>query len=269
MLLFLPGLPEPQPAQALTGVDGHPPFTSGEKLVYSIEWNPPWYLFFLPPMDAGEAELGVSEAFEYDGGKAVKILFTAHSSGSFTKMVGINVDDRSEFITNPDTFCTYRAFKQEREGKRKRDIEVVYKPEVRGLHIREVDLAVAPPKVKRDEDRSDIPACVQGIYSAVYSIRRKELSPGGSYKFVVGDNDKIYDVEARIGKSEQVRTPAGSFKAWKITTVATLGGLFKGTGQMKVWLSADEKKLPVQIEIKAPVGMVSVKLKSSTSPAHE
>jgi hypothetical protein len=261
--LFLLGILEPDRACART------PFAGGEKLVYDVEWNPPWFLFFLPPMQAGEAELSLSDEFDYNGGKAAKILFTAHSSGTFARLVGIRIDDRYEFLTNPDTFCTYRAFKQEREGKRKRDIEVVYKPDARSLHIQELDLAFTPPKVKRDEDRTDIPECVQDIFSAVYSIRGKEFFVGANYRSIVGENDKVKEVEARIERSEQVQTPAGSFKAWKVNTVSVLGGLFKGGGQLKVWLTADERKVPVQLEIKVNLGTVSVKLKSSSSQGRQ
>lgn len=266
VLMILPCVLDLGPAGAWAGADGRPPFAGGEKLVFDVEWNPPWYLFFLPPMQAGDAELSLSDEFDYGGGKAVKILFTAHSSGTFARLVGIRIDDRYEFITNPDTFCTYRAFKQEREGKRKRDIEVVYKPESRSLHIRELDLALTPPKLKRDEDRADIPECVQDIFSAVYAIRRKEFSAGATYRSIVGDNDKVKEVQSRIEKSEQVQTPAGIFKAWKVDTVSVLGGLFKGGGQLKVWLTADENKLPVQLEIKVNLGTVSVKLKSNSYP---
>ncbi len=112
------------------------PFSTSEKLVFQLDWKPPWYLFFLPPMNAGEAELSVSDAGEYKGRSALKIDFSAHSSGTFVRLVGIKVEDSWEVLTNSDTFCTFRVFKKEREGKRKRDIEVIYMPETHQLHIR-------------------------------------------------------------------------------------------------------------------------------------
>ncbi len=213
-------------------------------------------------MNAGEAQLSLSDGAEYNGRKALKILFTGQSSGTFANLVGIKVEDRFEFLTSPETFCTYRAFKQEREGKRKRDIEVIYLPETRQLHIRELDLAVVPPKVKRDETKNDIPECVKDLFSALYSARRNDFYPGASYRSIVGDNDKVKEVEIRVEKSEEVHTPAGSFKTWKVDTVALVGGLFRQGGQLKVWLTADEKKLPVQLEVKVNLGTVSGKLKS-------
>ncbi len=239
------------------------PFSSGETLVFSLDWRPPWYLFFLPPMDAGEAQVSISDNAEYDGHKALRIKFSARSSGTFTRLVGIKVEDDYEFLTDPETFCTFRAFKQEREGKRKRDIEVTYFAEEHRLHIRELDMAVTPPKVKRDEDRSEIPACIQDLFSALYSARRKEFFPGADYRSMVGDNDKVKEIEIRVGKSETVQTPAGSFKAWKVDTISLVGGLFRHGGQLRIWVTADEKKVPVQLEVKVNLGTVVGKLKSA------
>ncbi len=262
LLLFVLG--SILPATAQDRVEGRAlPFSIGETLVFTLDWRPPWYLFFLPPMDAGDVEVSISDNAEYNGRKALKIKFSARSSGTFTRLVGIKVEDNYEFLTDPDTFCTFRAFKQEREGKRKRDIEVTYFAEEHRLHIRELDMAVTPPKVKRDEDHKEIPACVQDLFSALYSARRKEFFPGADYKSMVGDNDKVKEIEIRVGKSETVQTPAGSFKAWKVDTISLVGGLFRHGGQLRIWVTADMKKVPVQLEVKVNLGTVVGKLKSA------
>ncbi len=227
-----------------------------------MEWKPPWYLFFLPPMEAGEAELHISEELEYNGKKALKLEFTARSSGTLVKLAGIKIDDHFEFITDPETFCTYAVSKKEREGKRKRNIEVVYLSESRRLHIHELDVAVNPPVTKKDLYRNDIPECVKDLFSALYFTRRREFQPGIRFRAVIGDNDRIKEVEARVGKSETVHTPAGNFKAWRIDTISLVGGLFKEGGQFRMWLTDDERKVPVQFEAKVDLGTISGKLKS-------
>jgi len=102
------------------------PFSVGERLLYHIEWNPPWYLFFLPAMEAGEAELRLAGETAYEGSKAWKIVFEARSSGALVKLAGVKIEDHFEFITDPHTLCTYAVSKKVREGKRKRDIDIVY-----------------------------------------------------------------------------------------------------------------------------------------------
>ncbi len=233
----------------------------GEKLVFQVEWNPPWYLFFLPPMEAGEAEIIVAAEPPYKGNKAIKIIFNARSSGALVKLAGIKIDDHFEFITNPESLCTYAISKKEREGKRKRDIDVVYLPETRQLHIHEMDVAVNPPQLKKDLYKDNIPECVKDLFSALYFARRHDFFLGAKYQSIVGDNDRIKEVQIRVEKNEQVSTPGGRFTAWRLNTIALVGGLFKEGGQFKMWLTSDEKKVPVQFEAKVNLGTISGKLK--------
>lgn len=237
------------------------PFAIGEKLVYEVEWNPPWYLFFLPVMHAGEAELTLAELTEYEGKRALRIVFNARSSGTLVKLAGVKIDDTFEFFTDPETFCTFMVKKKLREGKRKRDITVVYLPESRRLHMHEVDVGVSPPQVKRDEYKDNVPPCVKDVFSGLYWMRTQELAPGSRQGSVVGDNDRIKEVEVRVREREVVLTPAGRYDTLKMETVALIGGLFKGGGQFHLWLSADRRKVPVQFEAKVSLGRVSGKLK--------
>jgi hypothetical protein len=78
---------------------------------------------------------------------------------------------------------------------------------------------------------------------------------------VIGYDDRIKEVESRVEKQEKVKTPAGEFTAWQIRTTALMGGLFKEGGQFRIWISADEKRLPLQFEVKVRLGKVMGKLK--------
>jgi hypothetical protein len=244
--------------------DAPAPFSIGEKLVYTIKWDPPWYLFFLPTMEAGEIEVQLAGETEYNNRKALKILFRAHSSGTLVTLTGMNVEDEFVFFTEPDTFCTLAASKKIRESKRKRQINVEYLRETRQLHFREMDESVVPPQLKRDETKNEVPVCVQDPLSSLYFYRMSQLAEGHAQTFVIGDNDKIKEVVSRVQTRERIKTPAGEFTAWRIRTSALMGGLFKEGGQFTLWLSADERKLPLQFEIRVKLGKVIGKLKACT-----
>jgi len=242
------------------------PFAAGEKLVFRVEWNPPWYLFFLPSMEAGDAELQLSQELEYKGEKALKIIFKARSSGALVSLIGLKVDDNFEYITNAETFCTFTATRRVREGKHKRDIKVVYLPESDRLHIHDVDLAVVPNKVRKDTYKDNVPKCVRDLFSALYWIRYQDFQVGTLRRSVVGNDDKVKEVESVVEKKEVVVTPVGKFETWRVNTIAVLGGLFKDGGQFRFWLTADERKLPVQFEAKVQLGKVTGKLKMAELP---
>lgn len=241
--------------------DAPAPFAAGEKLVFRVEWNPPWYLFFLPSVEAGEAELLLAQELDYKGEKALKIVFKARSSGALVRLVGLKVDDTFEYITNAETFCTFTATRRVREGKHKRDIEVVYLPESDRLHIHDVDLSVVPNKVRKDTYKDNVPKCVRDLFSSLYWVRYQDFQVGTVRSSVVGYDDRVKEVKSVVEKKEVVVTPMGKFDAWRLNTVAILGSLFKDGGQFRFWLTADERRLPVKFEAKVQLGKVTGKLK--------
>jgi hypothetical protein len=238
-----------------------PPFSIGERLVYKVKWDPPWYLFFLPAMEAGEVDVKLVGESEYKNKKVLKIVLQAHSSGALANLAGMKVDDEFVLYSNPETFCTLSVSKRISEGKRKRQIDVEYLQETRQLHIREVDESVTPPKLKKDETKDNIPVCVQDPLSALYLFRMSQLRVQHAQTFFIGHDDKIKEVTSRVETQENIEIPVGKFSAWRISTAALMGGLFKEGGQFTIWLSADERKLPLQFEAKVRLGKVLGKLK--------
>ncbi|MBP1609786.1 MAG: hypothetical protein H6Q04_2021 [Acidobacteria bacterium] len=240
---------------------GDAAFSIGEKLEYRIEWDPPWYFFFLPRMDAGDVFLSIPEEIDRNGRKAVTIEFKAKSSGTLANLTGFKIDDDFRFVADAATLCSISSSMKQREGKRKRDIEVVYLPQTKQLHIHEADVAVNPPVVKKDAYKDGIPECVQDIFSALYWLRRQELNVGMKFKSVLGYGDRVKEVESIIERIEWVETPLGRNEAFRMNTVALMGGLFKDGGQFKIWLSVDRRKLPLQFEVNVSLGKVVGKLR--------
>lgn len=242
-------------------VDADSPYAVGERLVYTVQWDPPWYFFFLPRMHAGEAELWLAEETEHLGRKVLRICFNARSSGALVKMTGMKIEDQFVFHSEPATLCVRSASSVIREGKRKRRIDVEYMREKGSLHIRDLDESVDPPAVRKDEIKEGIPACVHDPFSALYFLRTLPLAAGYEHTSLLANDDKIREVRSLVKKQDVVTAPAGRFAAWKIETIALMGGLFKEGGEFRMWLSADEKKIPVQFEIQVKLGRVFGRLK--------
>jgi len=257
--------PSTQDVASSPNRDSGLPFYAGETLVYGVEWDPPWFLFFLPTMNAGEAELQLLGETEYNDGKALKIVFKARSSGTFAKLAGVKVDDELHLLTDPQTYCTLSVSKRIREGKRKRDIDVVYLRGSGQLHIREVDQSVTPPEIKKDEYKDDIPECVRDPFSALYVLRLTQLDEGQTNEWLIGNDDKVKEVRSQVEVKEVIETPVGKFPAWRVNTVALMGGLFKEGGQFRIWFSADARRIPLQFEAKVRLGRAIGKVKKAPS----
>jgi hypothetical protein len=254
--VFTPAFQESAPTGARNAMQ-----FSGEHLVYKIEWNPPWYFLFFPQMEAGEAEVQLVGETEYKGKRALQIRFKAHSSGTLVKLSGIQIEDEFVFFTEPETLCTLGSSAQIREGKRKRQIEVEYLRENRQLHIREIDESTFPSKLKKDEIKNDIPECVHDPLSALYLFRKSQLQDQYAQTFTLANDAKIREVRATVERQEVLPGNAGKAPAWRVNTVSLMGGLFKEGGQFKIWLSADDKKTPIQFEVKVHLGHILGRLK--------
>ena len=239
------------------------PFLPGETLLYKVDWDPPWFLFFLPKMEAGRLELGVEESPPYEGKAAWKVRFRAYSSGTLASLTGVNVDDTFESVADPATLCTYSVSKQVREGKKKRDIKVRYEPEQSRLHILETDVAKAPPVITKDRFKENVPPCVMDIFAALYALRREQLVLGTSKRWILGDDDVVKEVETRVLKSEVVMGPAGPTNSLHVETVSLLGGLFKDGGQFRIWLSNDDRRVPLKFQVQVKLGKVDGRLVSA------
>lgn len=236
------------------------PYGPSEILRYKVVWDPPWYLLFLPQMEAGELQLSLGETTSYEHKPAARITFEARSSGTLASLTGLKVEDTFESLADPVTLCTYTVSKRVREGKRKRDIDVTYYPQAGRLHILETDVAKAPPQVNKNKFVDDIPSCVHDIFAAVYALRRSDLYVGARQQWLLGDDDKVKTVETRVLRSEVIEGHAGPIRSFRIETVALLGGLFRNGGQFRIWLSEDSRRLPVRFEIQVRLGKAYGKL---------
>jgi hypothetical protein len=74
------------------------------------------------------------------------------------------------------------------------------------------------------------------------------------------DNEKSFDMTVRVVKRERIEVPAGKFDCVMLEPVLKSEGIFKSKGQMFVWLSDDERRIPVLVKSKVPIGSISVSL---------
>jgi len=235
---------------------------TGETLVYTFKWDPPWYMFFLPKMEAGELTFRFLGIDEYRGRPAVKIVIEARSSGALAKLADMNVEDEFTFYSDPETLCALGSVSKIREGKRRRLLELEYFQDERRLDFRVFDESVTPARLLKDVTVADLPPCVRDPFSTLYFYRSLPLAKGYDKSFNVGNDDKVLEVRARIEGQESVEAPGGKLPAWKIRTDALRAGLFSQDGDFRMWVSADERKAPIRFEAKVRLGNVLGVIKS-------
>jgi hypothetical protein len=182
-----------------------------------------------------------------DGRKCYDIRFQVKSLESLDWLYRV----RDEYRTVIDVAGIFPwEFEQKiREGSYKRDAKAYFDHE---------NLIA-----KRDEKIIKIPEYVHDIVSAFFYVRTLNI---GSFpkdtifylpNFV---DDTTYTLGVKIRGKEIVSVDAGKFKCVVVEPLITQGGLFKSEGTVLIWLSDDERKIPVKVATKIPIGYIEAKL---------
>jgi hypothetical protein len=115
-------------------------------------------------------------------------------------------------------------------------------------------------RIKTGDTAFSIPPFSHDVLSAFYYIRTQPLAVGKSFELSAVSGDKSYKLKVICHREETVEVPAGKFKTWVIEPVLKEDGLFKAKGQLWIWVTRDERRLPVKMQSKIPVGSVKAEL---------
>jgi hypothetical protein len=153
-------------------------------------------------------------------------------------------------------YCAVRAELQINEGKRRR--KTLARFENRKARFEEQDLL----KNTSVQNEIDIPACVHDVVGGLLALRQRKLSPGGKLSLPVTDGKKFANVEVQVLGRETIRTPAGTFPAVKCEVFLMNGVVYQRPGRLFVWISDDDRRLPVQIQVRLQIliGTITLQL---------
>ncbi|MCS7177413.1 MAG: DUF3108 domain-containing protein [Candidatus Kapabacteria bacterium] len=108
-----------------------------------------------------------------------------------------------------------------------------------------------------------IPRYVHDIVSAFYYVRTLKLSAMPKDTVLRLQNfygTKTYDLGVRIHGKQVVSVSSGTFRCILIEPLVTEGGLFKSEGRILMWLTDDDRKIPVKVVTKVLIGTIEAEL---------
>ncbi len=94
------------------------------------------------------------------------------------------------------------------------------------------------------------------IISALFWVRAQDLEENTELVIPVHDLDVQYPLTVKVYEKETIKVPAGEFHCIKVEPVITSEGLFKKAGRVFVWITDDERRIPVRMSTKIPVGTI-------------
>jgi Protein of unknown function (DUF3108) len=224
-------------------------FQVGEQLTYEISW-----LTFT----AGTAVMTISGAGSDGDRPLAKLITTAQSRPVITKF--FPVDNRVESIVDPATLLPEHLIFRRREGKKKEDIEYTF-------HQKEGTVTVVKNGATEVQE---MPTGTQDVISCLYYARSElSLQPGSSLTMNVYHDKKNRKLDVRVEEIETVSGPWGEVETVRVLVVMPFQGLFLNKGNIRVWFTNDDRRIPVRMKAKVVIGSIVADLVSglpSTSP---
>ncbi|NUN07727.1 MAG: DUF3108 domain-containing protein [Ignavibacteriaceae bacterium] len=213
-------------------------FRAGEKLTFDVKYG---------FVTAGVAVMSIPRIRKISGRDAYHINFEVNSVESFDWMY--RVRDRYETFMDVEGLFPWRFEQHIREGKYSRDFSAFF-DQRKG-------------KARTSEGQYDIPKYVHDIVSAFYYARTVDYS-----KMKTGDKihlqnfykDRVYDLDVKYLGKERVKVAAGTFDCVIVEPLVLEGGLFKSEGNIIIWLTDDDLKVPVKVKTKVVVGSIDAEL---------
>lgn len=104
---------------------------------------------------------------------------------------------------------------------------------------------------------------IQDILSAFYYARTLDLGnmkKGHIFYLKNFFDGKTYDLGIKIHGKQTTEVDAGKFRCVVVEPLIVEGGLFKADGSIYIWLTDDDRKMPVKVAAKIPIGFVEAKL---------
>ncbi|MBM4158190.1 MAG: DUF3108 domain-containing protein [Ignavibacteria bacterium] len=223
-------------------------FGLGETLIYEINYG---------FVTAGTATLSVaSDYITVNGRRCYDIQLRVVSSPSFEWIYKVN--DYYRCYMDAEGLFTWKFEQHIREGNYKRDFEAIFDQE--NLRVKTYTGETEP---KKFEGEFDIPEYVQDIMSAFYYARTLDLNsmgPGSTIQLQNFYKDKVYPLNVKFHEKTTEDVPAGEFRTIKLEPLVKEGGLFKSEGEILVWVTDDDRKMPVLVKSKVLIGSIKVEL---------
>jgi hypothetical protein len=106
------------------------------------------------------------------------------------------------------------------------------------------------------------PNCVHDVLGALISLRGLTLKPGQSAQMPVSDGHHSASVRVEAQDREEIKTGTSSYKTIRCETFLMNGVVYMRKGRVFVWITDDERRLPVQIQLRMsfPIGTVTLHL---------
>jgi hypothetical protein len=228
-------------------------FQAGELIQYRVHYG---------SVTAGMARLEIKrDPVTVRGVPCYHMVGVGISSKTFSLFFKVN--DRYETFVDMETLAPLKFKRKIEEGGFKHYSEVEFDQINHKAYERST--SVPGPTVY------DVPAFIQDVMSAFYYARTQDYStakPGSLYHFQNFIDKKVHDLDVAFLGREVIEVGGVKYKAVKLKPLVREGGIFTHEGDMFLWISDDENRIPIRVESGLVIGSVQVDYVNATNLRH-
>jgi len=218
------------------------PLNIPEKLVYDVTWT---------GIKAGTATQEI--LVENDSLRVVSTVRSADWISAF-----FPVEDRVESLltkAQPSQIGLPQNFRMKvKEGHHRKDKEIIFEHgKGRARYIDHMNGENAIVEIGKN---------TYDTYSSFYYVRMLPLEVGKSVFVSVLDNKKLWNIEVQVLKKERIKTVMGEVNTILINPLVKNEGMFERKGAIYIWLTDDDKRIPVKMKTKVAIGSITATLVS-------
>lgn len=228
-------------------------FELGEYLEYRVHYG---------AVTAGIAKLTVgNKAVDVNGRQCYHMVGQGISSKTFSLFYRVN--DRYETYVDMEKLYPLKYKRRIEEGSFKAYTEVKF------------DHAAKKAYERRSGHEGtatyEVPMGIQDVMSAFYYARTKDYSNASAGDITHFENyidRKVHDLDVEFLGREVIEVGGIKYKTVKLKPLVREGGIFQHEGDMYLWISDDENRIPVRVEAGLVIGSIQVDLKKAKNLAH-
>lgn len=220
-------------ARALADV----PFGVGERMNYRVKFG---------PLVVGEAQMEVVEIDTVAGHPTYHLRSVIQGATFFYKL-----DDRQESWLDVYQLASRRFRQDSQQGDYERFLE--YEIDLEGGFY-----------TRNDGAQDSIPEGALDEAAFVFFVRTIDLQVGRTYTWNRYFRFDRNPVVVKVLRREKVKVPAGEFQTVVVRPIIKTRGIFSEGGEAEIYITDDERRMPVQLRSKLKVGSVTMELTGVT-----
>jgi len=213
-------------------------FPVGERMEYSVTWG---------GARIGRSSLTVEAIDTIAGRPSYRAVLETAGGPPFYRL-----EDRLTSWIQPEPFATVRFDQKLRQGGYRRDRR--HQMDLEASTYTRYDLRDDRYVAHDEEADVDIPPGALDEVAYFYFVRLSELEVGKRYEYDLYFKEDGNPVVLEVLRRERIRVPAGTFNTIVVRPIIRTSGMFSEGGEAELYVTDDERRIPVRVHTRMPIG---------------